>query len=444
MKMNLIITGQVRNEATFEHLVRLVADRRDRFKSVVFASWSDQVTLAKGICARTGASDPFEFADCGNAFFGPTISNRDIASFLAQHQQISRALHAVDAAHHLVRLRADFDPVSAEAFDAFIELVENIWANPLARDSSLVFGVDDTTPYFFEDRILLLAPKHVEKIKETGLSPLYEQDYFNLFPEALLYCSFIGGDRDFILHDHRYSRRSGKGDAFSAYDYMSFGFEFSQFAQRYLSRVAETVLFVHDGAMLSGRDDLWQKLLGANFVPTNFRIRDMREYRRTWASRIEAYEINLPYAELRDWTPARRVSVRDEKVLFNSVFVMYFAGNTEGVIAIPVAGGLFDQAIRDLKGSSMMVRGQVDEGREVLNTLLDEGFMGFEQGFYLCRQLAIDRNEHRYAIAKAAFLARFHDLPRAAGHIEEMDAVLASPLVPAAKPRARKRAETAT
>ena len=139
MNINLIITGQVRNEESFLRLARCISESRARFKSVIFASWSEEIGQVSALLSGHPLSAEMELVNCGSCTFGPTISNRDISSFLAQHQQIACALQVIDTEAYLMRLRADFDPVDSDQFRAFVDLVETIWScllytSPSPRD----------------------------------------------------------------------------------------------------------------------------------------------------------------------------------------------------------------------------------------------------------------------------------------------------------------------
>lgn len=427
MNINLIITGQVRNEETFLRLARCISESRNRFKSIVFASWSEEIGQVSTLLSGHPLLGEMELVNCGSCTFGPTISNRDVSSFLAQHQQIACALQIIDTESHLVRLRADFDPIDSEKFRAFVDLIETIWSDPLTTSNILAFGVDDITPYFFEDRVLLLPPTRVANLKNLSLSRIYSIDYFNLFPEFLFYSALIGGEAAFMQHDHRFRIRAGSLDRFTEYDAAAFGPRFAQLVLVYLSQIAQSVTFVKDGADLVGRLDLWRQISDGGIAPINFRIQTMHEYRRIWAYHVEQYNSYFESMDSRTWSPQDSAIAISDKITLNALHLKYFSGDCAGVLNSHSSSTLFDKEIKEFKGASNVVNGDIAVGRAILIELFNDGYVGFEQIFYLSRLVALERNHALYDKIKTAFLEHYGSIPRVVDHLTQLDALISSP-----------------
>ncbi len=439
MTLNLIVTGQVRNEESFLRLVGCISESRDRFKSVVLASWSEEVGQVRDLLSGHPLLAEIEFVDCGSCTFGPTISNRDVSSFLAQHQQIACALQVIDTNAHLVRLRADFDPVNSDQFSAFVDLIETIWSDPLMTSNILVFGADDNTPYFFEDRILLLPPNRATALIELSLSAMYRIDYFNLFPEFLFYSFLIGGDVAFMQHDHRFKVRAGQLHQFTKYDAAAFGPRFAQLVLLYLSKIAQSVTFVRDGADFVGRLDLWRQISEGGIAPLNFRIQSMREYSRTWTLQVEQYNAYFEANEYRTWSPQSSAAVIEDKIALNAIHVKYFSGNTVGVLGSSSSSTLFSQEIKEFKGASNVVSGNIAAGQAMLLELFNEGYVGFEQSFYLSRLAALERDQALYNKIKTVFLERYGSIARVVDHLAHLDDLITTPPPEEKSPKRRRR-----
>ena len=417
--ITVLITGQVRDRAVFLRLMEAINETREHYDSVIYSTWTDELSrlphVLDGACLPNGV----QFVDAGSPFFAPTITNRDVSSFIAQHLQLVSGLEMVDPKSYVIRLRADYDCQSVANYTRMIRLILDIWRSHEYSDCALVSGADEASPYFFEDRILLLPPRHTQRLSRLRLDDAYKSDYFNIFPEYQIYSSIMGAKLSpFFFHDHRYRMRAGLGGLFSDYDFQSFGRDYPNQVRRYLAEVATELSFLSDAANVLGRSDDYDHLASVGSVPRNFRIDNMREYYRVWLDRAEKYEEQVPSDVLISQ------DIITQKRALNGIYLQYFSGNTSVVADTPVMEGVFASAAAEFVAVSRLL---VGGGASELQNLMDlyvSGARGFELCFYLLRGLAEEARESEFEQVASGALDAFKHVARMSDHVEHQRVVL--------------------
>lgn len=415
----ILVTGQVRDREIFLRLMNAINETRDQYSSLVYSTWSDELLRLPVVLDGANLPAGIEIVDAGSPFFAPTIMNRDVSSFIAQHRQLRAGLEVIDPKSYVIRLRADYDCHSVESFRRMLLLIKAVWKKPAYAERTIVCGADDVAPYFFEDRILLLAPRHAQRLSNLTLDDTYRSDYFNLFPEFQFYSCIAGGQNSsFFVHDHRYRLRAGCGQAFSEYDYQSFGGEYFDEVLKYLSNVVNELVFLSDAASGIGKRGDYDDLVFSGNIPRNFRIGDMREYYRVWLERSDKYAQEMPSGVV--VVP----DIVDQKRAFNGMYMQYFSGNTSLLAGTPVTGGVFSAPSAEFVGVSKLL---VGGGESALNNLLELyslGARGFELCFYLLRSLAQDAREAEFEEVASGALGAFKHVERMSEHVEHQRVVL--------------------
>ncbi|MFC5387939.1 hypothetical protein ACFPH9_00840 [Brevundimonas bullata] len=413
MSLNILVTGQVRDPVVFARLMDGVQALRSKFARIVYSTWSDELARLPTLVSKACLPEGLQCVDAGSPFFGATIGNRDVVSFVAQHRQILAGLAATDSDAHIIRLRADFDCVSIENFEKFIDLLIAVWKDSSLASRALVCGADDFSPFFFEDRMLLLSPKQAVRLANLKLDDSYRFDYFNLFPEFQFYASLVGAvDTQFARHDHRYRQRAGFGEAFCDYDFMAFGPHYEDQVRLYLGAVTKELTFLSDAADIVGKRSEYDVLEKLGLLPRNFRIGDMREYCRTWLVRSEKYSNSMPSDSVSD------IDVEARKRLYNNLYLNYFSGNSGLVASAPLVDAPFTDAAAELVGVSKLLVGGGDEALEELQKLFDRGARGFELCFYLIRELAERGDKAEFDKVADRTMKAFASIDRMVSHVE--------------------------
>nr|WP_314432889.1 hypothetical protein [uncultured Brevundimonas sp.] len=407
------MTGQVRDGEVFDRLMSALSSVGDGGDRIILSTWSDEIARIKANAHGRYDLDRIVLVDAGSPIFAPTISNRDISSFIAQHRQISAGLGVAHVDWPTLRLRADYDCISVEALAILANLLRSIWDRPEYSARCIVTGADDVSPFFFEDRALMMAPGQSERLKKLSLNSTYGSDYFNIFPEFQFYKAIINAEGVFSSHDHRYRVRAGFGETFSEYDYLTFGQSYEDEVQRYLSKVITEVAFLEDAASVVGRRHEYDNLEALGLIPRNFRISNMREYQRTWLSHSDVYRNLAPKSLIAD------SNIAAAKQLYNALYLNYFSGNLKAVTEMAEIGRPFSDVANEFVGVARLLTGEVDAGLDQLKTLADRGHKGFELYFYLLRETAargqFDEFDRYADLARAAF----PDIERMHVHIDE-------------------------
>lgn len=413
MPLNILVTGQVRDPVVFGRLMAGIRAVGSKLATVVYSSWSDELARLPTVIDASNLPEGLRCVDAGSPYYGATIGNRDVASFVAQHRQILTGLAATDPDAHVIRLRADYDCVSVEHFERFIDLLSSIWKDPTLVDRALVCGADDVSPFFFEDRVLLLPPQHAVRLSKLKLDDAYRFDYFNLFPEFQIYASILGAkDTQFSRHDHRYRQRAGFGETFCDYDFMAFGPHYEDQVRLYLATVTKELTFLSDAADIVGLRAEYDALEECKLLPRNFRIGGMREYCRTWLARGEAYSSILPSGVASD------VDLEARKRLYNNLYLNYFSGHSALVASAPSIDAPFTDAAAELVGVSKLLLGGGDEALDELQRLFDRGARGFEMCFYLIRALAERGDLVEFNKVADRTMEAFANIDRMTSHVE--------------------------
>ncbi|WP_166144754.1 hypothetical protein [Methylosinus sp. RM1] len=199
-----------------------------------------------------------EFCDCG--WLLPLIDTLHgrFKSFLAQHQQLALGLDIFDADSHVLRIRADFKSQVTGHFRQFVEILDAAWR--LDESKCLILGAAGFVPYFFEDRILMLTPSAAAKLKNMPMANIYKIDYYNIYPEYLIYSTMMGGydlGDLFLRHDHSYVENACH---ISEYDRIAFGENYEIFVERYIERFEESFMFLGDAAFEVGMHELFSEI----------------------------------------------------------------------------------------------------------------------------------------------------------------------------------------
>lgn len=413
MLLNILVTGQVRDPDAFARLMGGIQAVRSKFNRIVYATWSDELARLPTIVAASNLPDGLCCVDAGSPYYGATIGNRDVASFVAQHRQIIAGLAATDPEGHVIRLRADYDCVSVEHFERFIDLIIGIWSEPSFAARGLVCGADDGCPYFFEDRVLLLAPRQAVRLSALKLDDAYRFDYFNLFPEFQFYASIVGTEGAlFARHDHRYRQRAGFGEAFCDYDFMAFGPHYEDQVRLYLADVTKELTFLSDAADIVGWRVEYDALEEAGLLPRNFRIGDMREYCRVWFDRVERYSSTRPFDQILNF------EIESRKRSYNNLYINYFSGNSAAVASMAPFDAPFTDAAAELVGVSKLLVNGGSEALDELQKLFDRGGRGFELCFYLIRALAEQGDMAEFNKVADRTMEAFANIDRMVDHVE--------------------------
>lgn len=411
MKINVLLTGQVRDEQVFSVLVEGLRAAESKLSQVVVSTWLEDIPHMKAL--GSDALEPTYVETMPPAYLS-VINNRDVGSYLAQRAQIITGLKAFSESAHTVRLRADHNFGSPENIGRYLDLLSAAWSSPFFEDRSLVSGVDDSCPYFFEDRVLALCPRHIERFVSASIADTNSVDYFNIFPEYQFYKSLIQPKSSpFERHDHRFRLRTGCGDDFSAYDYEVLGKAYRQYVIDYMGEVSANVAFLHDTAKIGGIEAEYQSLCELIVVPRNFRIDSYDEYWAHWKRRSDRYELDVRFSEA-------NVNVINDKQRFNALYLKYFSGNHRAVINMEMDEGPCTMAMTELKAVSYIHCGEREAGIREMLSVVENGGRGFEVLFYLLRELSLDGDIERFEEIAAIAAAQFSHETRMGEHIEAM------------------------
>lgn len=411
MKINVLLTGQVRDEQVFSVLLEGLRTAASKIRQVVVSTWLEDIPRMKAL--GSDALVPAYVETMPPAYLS-VINNRDVGSYLAQRAQIVTGLKAFSESVHTVRLRADHNFGSPENVGRYLDLLLAAWCSPFFEDRSLVSGVDDSCPYFFEDRALALCPRHVERFVSASIADTTSVDYFNIFPEYQFYKALIQPKSSlFERHDHRFRLRTGCGDDFSAYDYDVLGTAYRQYVIDYMGEVSANVAFLRDTAKICGVEAEYQQLCELNVVPRNFRIDSYDEYWEHWKRRSDRYELDVRFSEV-------NVGVVNDKQRFNALYLKYFAGEHRAVINMEMDEGPCLMAMAELKAVSYIHCGEREAGIREMLSVVEKGGRGFEVLFYLLRELSRDGDIERFEEIAAIAAAQFSHETRMGEHIEAM------------------------
>ncbi len=411
MKINVLVTGQVRDEQTFSVLVEGLSTVESKIGQIVVSTWLEDMPRMQALGFDN--LKPAYIETMPPAYLS-VINNRDVGSYLAQRAQIITGLKAFPDMAHTVRLRADHNFGSPENVGRYLDLLSAAWNSPFFEDRSLVSGVDDNCPYFFEDRVLALCPRHIERFVSAPIADTGSVDYFNVFPEYQFYKSLIQPKPSpFERHDHRFRLRTGCGDDFSTYDYEVLGKAYRQYVIEYMGEVSANIAFLRDTAKTSGIEAEYQALCEFNVVPRNFRIDSYDEYWGHWKRRSDHYELDARFAE------AKADGIND-KPRFNALYLKYFAGDHRAVINMEVDEGPCAMAMNELRAVSHIHCGEREVAIRDMLSVIENGGRGFEVLFYLLRELPLDGDIEKFEEIAAIATAQFPHETRMGEHIEAM------------------------
>lgn len=420
MRISLLITGQVRDEARFRLIAQSALAARDRFEKVVFSSWSDQVSIAEATFASLGAKERIIYCNSGQALpVEPTI-NRDIKSFLAQHHQISLGLEHLGEDSYVIRVRADSPVDYLEYFLDLHDIVEDFWSRPKFSRRSLLVAASFNVPFFFDDRTLMLTPSAIASVKSMPLSGLYRYDHNNLFPEYLIYSHILAENNVrgvFFEHDHRH-RFHHSDCRFSAYDFAAFGAAYASYVIDYLQRFQSKFAFLRQFANETNRVELFDRLF-PNVPADSF---DFLTFYRRWSSHVDDYISQFDTWNHENRDDAAVGSIELAKQTLNFMLSEYVQRRYDNVIRLAqsISGSFFQNHFVELAGCSTFLLGDHTRAREILMGNFEAGHRGFEQLYYLSSILADMNNKHDLDIVAREFLSHHAENPRARQHITQI------------------------
>ncbi|TRL33953.1 hypothetical protein FM996_10490 [Methylosinus sporium] len=419
MKLSLLMTGQIRDRRKFETIVDGVTAAKSCFDKIVFSSWSDHVSIAREVFSSRESAVEIDFCDSLQVLPLRAVINRDIMSFLAQHQQISFGVGRLDRDSYVIRIRSDAEFSSSSAFVELIELVKRCWAIPDYQQKSMVIGASFMIPYFFDDRILLLTPNAADCIRNVRLESLYSFDYYNLFPEYIIYSSVIEAgctENLFCRHDHRYRMRDGN-DRFSDYDFCVFGSAYSNYVANYLDKTSSNVAFFRDAAINCGFVELFDQI----FTKIGFDCVDWATFENNWMKHIDRYSAQYSIWIQRggELSSASDAEVESQKQTFNFVYSEYANGKYDNVIRLSQAGrgSLFERNYAELEGASLFLLGHIEQATELLWQNFSDGHRGPEQMFYLVTGLAAAKETSKFNTVARTLVSTFSAEERFVQHV---------------------------
>ena len=409
MKINLLVTGQIRSPEAFSCLLDGLKNASDHIAELVFSSWGEEIERMKS--AGIEALNPSTVSVAPLPVVS-VINNRDVNSYLAQRSQIFFGLRQFKEARHTVRLRADHNFGTPEQVHEFLQLLVTTWEEEIFSGRTIVSGVDDNCPYFFEDRVLALAPVHAQRLANSTMNQIWECDYFNIFPEFQFYSTLMDGqDTFFARHDHRYKIRAGLSGAYSDYDYAAFGDAYREHVLRYFANVSDNIVFLKDAAVALGQSERYEALCGSGAVPRHFRVDNYDEY---WESFKRS---SVRYDQGRERGIAR-TDVSAEKAKYNAMYVRYFSQDYAAVVDMPIKSGPLELSMAELRAVAILLSGNRDDGIFEMNRAVDAGARGFELLYYLLRELAEDGNVERLEYVAELAKTSFAHEERMLAHIE--------------------------
>jgi hypothetical protein len=424
LKISLLVTGQIRDRQRFELIADAIIATMPRFDKIVFSSWTDQVEAAREIFSSRGADGNIDYCDSRRILpLSPNL-NRDVMSFIAQHQQIALGLHRIGSDSHVVRIRCDAEIESPNVFMEMIDLIASCWRQADYFDKTLILGASFTVPYFFEDRFLMLSPKAAASLRDMTLDSIYSLDYFNLFPEFILYSRVIGGARptgQFHTHDHRYSRKQ-PSIKFSDYDFAVFGPTYPQQVIAYLDGFQTNVSFMRQLAVESGQHRLYDRL----FPSVPFDCFDFWAYYKMWTSQVDEYmHLYASWVERgHRWSASAAATVESEKQSLNFALTEYFQRRYDTVIALSKSckSDIFKAQHAELEGCSLFLLGDAERATDLLLSNFADGHRGFEQMFYLVTALASAGDVDRLKVVAREFVSLFGNDERCLRHLRAISA----------------------
>lgn len=416
MKLSLLITGQIRNEAEFRILVREIDCIAHRFHKIVFSSWSDQLRLAQATVSDKKTGYHIEFCDCGHLLpLIDTLHGR-FKSFLAQHQQLALGLDLFDADSHVLRIRADFKSQVTGHFRQFIDILDAAWR--LDESKCLILGAAGFVPCFFEDRILMLTPSAAVKLKNMPMANIYKIDNYNIYPEYLIYSTIMDGYdlvEVFLRHDHRYI---GNDCNISEYDRIAFGKNYEIFVEKYIERFEESFVFLGDAAFEVGMHELFSEIE----LYLGFDSRDKATFKDRWRTKVrEFYNCSDRLDRAHPPEKSRGFDgIESEKQTLNMFKNEYVCQRFSNIVEW---SGLSKESIfyyeyLEMVGCSLYFLGRADHARPILDEVVASGKAGQECFFYLVMIVASAGDYGRLEQISRLFLERFPNETRVIEHIE--------------------------
>jgi hypothetical protein len=409
MTLNVLITGQVRDEVSFRLLCNSLALLGPGRAKIAFAAWTDEILKARKIASDIEGL-ALEYVDCGSVLPVAYTLNRNITSFLAQYQQLIAGMHFFNDSQHVVRIRADVS--KADQLPAFLAMIQDVLAQSDMDDRSLVLGAGIHCLYFIEDRIMILCQRHRQKLFSFRMSDLFWYDPHNVFPEFLFYSMMMDATPEAVGFEYLFGAKSSH-QALADYRAMYFGDQFGELMTKYVSDFEDNFSFLRDKVA----DQVQYDMLRGGIIPDSYHITTLLAFQEGWRDVVSSHSEHIQ-GKFVQRSPHEARDLK--KYLFSLEMKYASAKNAELVREFKEVKnyGCFQDRADDLFGCSLYVIGRADSAYKFLVPLFKKGMRGFEMMYYLIAAAKKMGEAEMLESACNEYLRVYTGNARATAHVE--------------------------
>lgn len=198
-KINLLLTGQIRQEETFRRLSAHIIAHREAFNQVAYSTWTTEILNNKSLINEVLPN--VDLVDAGSIFPVQALLNRDVMSLIAQFQQLYRGLAHFQDGAAFMRVRADDASLADVDLTALVDSLSHHWHETKEQKTAVKCGSMDQLG-FFDDRFYIAGSQHVHALRSLTFEHLLSIKDYALYPEFMFYSALLfgeGADLDRLL-----------------------------------------------------------------------------------------------------------------------------------------------------------------------------------------------------------------------------------------------------
>ncbi|MGU3469170.1 hypothetical protein ACLBXO_30435 [Methylobacterium sp. C33D] len=431
MKLAVLITGQIRDEGVFIGLCQSIANSQHFASEIIFASWPGELAKGRSICDDNTPSLRMTYVDCGAPLAISSHPNPSIMSFVFQYQQIAAGIsQASDDDTFVIRLRADM--ANPEIAGVLIEIINHQLGRKDLRERSLLIGGGSLCGLFFEDRILMLSPKHCKRLLALPLNHINNYNPRNIFPEFLFYSIASAASSDVLTYDFRYRRRPRKSKThFTEYDFAYFGDGYEEYVQKFKNLFARNFIYLEDCV---GDDPNYSAI--KDRLPRFSNVYDVEVLYQRLDSDVDIYKREFHQWSLHSTEYAQAAAsqshiaadmlstTRGEMLSCAKqvAYIDYLYNNAKNHEIAQLGDQInrlsfFKEEALEKLGCSLFAVGRKEDALKILVPLNKNGYEGFECLYYLCMLLK-EKRQMGYLWEVARQFKELHTYdPRVVPHI---------------------------